>query len=138
MGVAGAGQRQREAAVATDLLQHVVEETDPGCDLGAGLAIEIDADPDAGLAGDALDRGHARRIRDALRDRRPVVVVGTEPEAAHTEVARQLQIGLAVADHGAAREVQFARAQVVEHHADAGLARRRVLLLEVRVDVDRR
>ena len=136
VGVAGTSQRQREAAVATDLFEHVVEEADAGRDFGLGLAVEIDRHPNTRLAGHTLHRRDAWCVGEQVRDRRPIVVVGTEPETAHAEIARKLQVGLAVADHRTLREVQRARPEVIEQHADAGFARRRVLVFEVRIDMD--
>ena len=49
--VALAGQPQGEAAVGRDLLQHVVEEADPGGDGDRAGRVEVDGADDAGLLG---------------------------------------------------------------------------------------
>ena len=137
VGIAGAGQGQREAAVAADLLQHVVEEAEPGGDFGRRLAVEVHRHPDPGLLGDALDAGGARRVGQQVRQRGPIEIVGPELEAAHAEVAREFNIGVAVADHRARGEIQVPRAQIIEQHADAGLAGRRIVGRAVFVEVHR-
>ncbi len=59
MQVALGLQRDVDQRVPRELLDHVVEEADPGRDvIGAG-AVEIDGRRDRGLLGAALDRGGA-------------------------------------------------------------------------------
>ena len=48
-----------DQAVARDLVEHVVEETDPGGQLRLARAVEIDAHADLRLLGIALHLGHA-------------------------------------------------------------------------------
>jgi len=49
---------QIDQAMAGDLIQHVVEETDAGVQLGGTRAIQIDAHGDLGFGGVACDLGH--------------------------------------------------------------------------------
>ena len=48
-----------EQAVPGELVQHVVEEADPGCDIGRAGAVEVDGDGDARFLGVALHGGAA-------------------------------------------------------------------------------
>jgi hypothetical protein len=59
-----------------------------------------------------------------------------DAKALATEVARQLHVGLAIADHRAAGKVDVAVAQVMHQQSDARLSRRLVLMLEAFVDQD--
>ena len=53
--VAGAGEREVEATVAGEELQHVVEEADAGGDFVDTLAIYAEFEGDLGLSGRAID-----------------------------------------------------------------------------------
>ncbi len=103
----------------------------------AAAGVEVDEHADIGFAGLALDRGLPRAIDQAVGDRGPVFEPVAQPQAADAHVLRQLQIGLAVADHPAVGQVQFTGLQVIQHHADARFAGCGLLVLEVRVDVHR-
>jgi hypothetical protein len=48
--------------MARQLLQHVVEEADPGLHVIGALAVEIDGDGDLGLGGLAFDAGLAHGL----------------------------------------------------------------------------
>src|SRR5947209_6449560 len=48
---------QVDQRVPGDLVQHVVEEADAGLELGDAGAVEVDAHPDLGFLGVALDGG---------------------------------------------------------------------------------
>ena len=104
--VAAAGELEREAAVARDLLEHVVEEADAGRDRDRGRAVEVDAHVDVGLLGAPLDTCAVRsRPTQPLDDRRPGCAVGTvgpHAQALDAEVGGELHVGLAIADHEAA------------------------------------
>ncbi len=105
------------------LLQHVVEEAEAGSDHGLRGAIEVDGDLDAGFPGLAFEPGHSRRIDQKMCDLGPGKVLRAEPETANAQVPRELHVGVAVADHGGAFEVDRTIAEVVHHHADARLSR---------------
>ena len=55
---------QIDQAVAGDLVEHVVEEGQPGGELGVARAIQIDARPNPGFQSVALDRCDACRHND--------------------------------------------------------------------------
>src|SRR6266545_1814506 len=67
--VAGGPERQVEAAVAGEQLQHVVEEADAGVDLVAALALDAEGAVNAGFARVALDGG-ASHAASRARPRR--------------------------------------------------------------------
>ena len=103
--VAAAAELQRESRRARDLLEHVVEEADARSrsrpaprgrgstrDVGCRVSACRGVDPAA-----ARSRRHEPR-----RDRSPVALVGAVAHgraARDAEVRRELQVGLAVADH---------------------------------------
>ena len=134
MDIAIASQLQREAAVLANLLQHVVEETQPGMHLRLGHPIQVDVDGDAGFLGVAYHRGRARRIQQLVRQRRPAEAERPHAEAAHTEVRGKLQVGLAITRHGRCRAAPAVVGKVVPQHADARLARVLALVREAAVD----
>jgi hypothetical protein len=53
------GDGEIEGPVASDQIEHVIEETDAGGDLGLTAAVETEADADIGLGGLAMDCGRA-------------------------------------------------------------------------------
>ena len=55
--VAGSFDIEVECAVAGDLVEHVVEETDAGIELTLARTIQVDPDPDLGFEGIARDFG---------------------------------------------------------------------------------
>jgi hypothetical protein len=56
VGVARGGDLQIDQAVAADLVEHVVEEGHAGGHLAAAGAIQANAHPHVGFAGDAVDQ----------------------------------------------------------------------------------
>ncbi len=56
-----------EEAVASELLEHVVEHADPGRDLVATGAVEVEREGDAGLARPAFDVGPSATWQRRLR-----------------------------------------------------------------------
>ena len=101
--VACAGQFEREAAVARDLLEHVVVEADAGRDRDRRRAIEVHPHVDVGFLGLARARspcdrdgaGARRWLARSRRRRRP----RRTRKPCEAQVRGQLQVGLAVADH---------------------------------------
>ena len=73
----------------------------------------------------AAHRPARARCRPSPSRRRMRVAAGSR---ARPGCAANCDVGLAIADHGRARQVDAAVAQVVQHQADAGLARRRVVV----------
>ncbi len=61
LGIALARQRQREAAVRGDLVEHMVVKGNAAVDVARAVAVEIEAEGDAGFPGIADDRGGAGR-----------------------------------------------------------------------------
>ena len=59
MEVAAGTQAEVEAAVAGELLQHVVEHADAGFHVAVAAALEPEGDIDLGFLGPALDRALA-------------------------------------------------------------------------------
>ena len=57
-----AGNVQVNKRVAGEKLQHVIEKSDTGRDLGSALAVEIEPQANVGLAGRADDLGDAMRL----------------------------------------------------------------------------
>src|SRR5690606_20980840 len=100
---------ERDAAMLADLVEHVVEEGQPGGYLGVGAAVQVELDPDPGFLRAAFDYRAARRIGQLMGDAGPVPLAtelpGPQLEAADAEVGRELEVGVAVADHGRAVQV---------------------------------
>src|SRR5690606_8381660 len=131
---------QRDAAMLADLVEHVVEERQPGRNLGVGDAVQVQLDPDPGLLRVALHHRAARRVGQFMGDAGPIPfaaeLLRAQLEAADAQVGGELQVGLAVANHGRGVEVDAAVAQVVLHQAEPGLARGRVVGGPAAVDQD--
>ena len=54
--------------MTTELLQHMVEETQACVDIALPSAIQIEADGNLGFVGIPLDNGHAGRVAQVLVD----------------------------------------------------------------------
>ncbi len=121
---------QRDAAVVGDLREHVVQKAQARGDLAVEIpaAVEVEADGDLRLAGLAPDFGPAFAAADEFGDFAPRVGDqrtgvggagflqrpqpfggGSEQDAPRPEVAGQQDVGRAVADDVARREVVFGR-----------------------------
>ena len=84
------------------LLEHVIKESNPGCDAGGFLAAERYADVDMGFL--RLAQHSGATDGEFARDARPSLGRGTiefEAQPAHTKVARQLHVRIAIANHSA-------------------------------------
>ena len=134
MRVAVAVEFQRKAAVLADLLQHVIEETQPGAHPRLGHAIQIDPDGDAGLFRVAHHGCGAWCIEQLVRDLAPAHAMRAHAEAAYAEVRGKLQVGLAIADHRRGGTAPAVVGQVMTQHADARLARVEALVRKAAVD----
>ena len=145
---------QRDAAVVGDLREHVVQKAQARGDLAVEIpaAVEVEADGDLRLAGLAPDFGPAFAAADEFGDFAPRVGDqrtgvggagflqrpqpfggGSEQDAPRPEVAGQQDVGRAVADDVARREVVFA-ARVAAEHPCPGFARGGGVGLERAVD----
>ncbi len=70
--IAADGEIEIEGAVAGDLLEHVIEETNAGGDAGFSAAVEIEAQADIGFLGFAAQRGFSHNCFLNSRSRRRV------------------------------------------------------------------
>ena len=126
---------EREAAVLAELLEHVVEEAESGLRTRLGFAIEIDAHADVGLTGAANDLGDARPVEHGVRDRGPALGAGaSDLVALEAEVARELDVGVAVADHRRTLAIERRRVHVVADEPDGRFAAGAAGLGRVRAD----
>ena len=114
-----------------ELFKHVIEKRMAGRDDRVGYAIEIDCNAHLRFARRAFDLRAASGIAERVGNRDPVKAIRCNQESTHTEVAGKFEIGLAIANHRAARQVDAAIAQIVQCHADAWLARRHAVLRPV-------
>ncbi len=88
-----------------------------------GFAVEIHGYEDVRLARLAAHVGDARPIDERVRDRRPRLRAGSaDLEAADPEVARELDIGVAIADHGGALAIERRGVDEVADEPDRGFA----------------
>jgi hypothetical protein len=102
--ISGAGQLQREPAVLRDLLQHVIEKADAGGDANRCCFVEPDFDVDVRFL------RLARDARRAARDWRKGIVCN--PNALDAELARELQVCVALADEAGLARIDLSGAQV--------------------------
>ena len=138
--IAPAGQLQREAAMLGELLEHVIEEADAGGDLDRRCRIQIDRDLDVRSPSCAARRSRgAPSARARSPARSPLASPSTRTaQAADAEVARELQIGVAIADHRAAlRDPRRRRAGSRCTRPVRGLRQSQLIGRKVRADEDR-
>src|SRR5699024_555758 len=109
---------------------------DAGVDLDRRGGVQVHPDLDVGLARGAAKLADACGGQQLAGDAGPVEIVVADAQPAQAHVFGELEVGFAVADDRRAAAVEFGIAQVVEQHADAGLARGRVVFGPGRVDVN--
>ena len=127
---------QREPAVAGQLVQHVVKEPNPGFRFAATARIQVDKYVDIRFIGLSFHGGLPGAVHQLMGDRRPVFITLSDPDAANTHILSQHQVRFTVTDNPAIGEVQVTGFQVVQHQADAGFPRLRILVLDVRINHD--
>ena len=106
--IALALEHQGKSAVLGELLQHVIEEADAGGNGHGRRGIQVHRDLDVGFLGLALDPGAT--FGERAQDGGPGfagVAVAAHSQAAHAEIAREFEVGIAIADHGAGGEVDL-------------------------------
>src|SRR5262245_16061764 len=90
-----------EAAVLAELLEHVVEEAEARFRARLGLAVEVDADADVGFLRASMHGGGPRPIDERMRNGLPRFGAPcAELDASYAEIARELDVGVAVAYDG--------------------------------------
>ena len=82
--------RDVDARVPRQQIEHVVEEADAGRDVGDALAVEIDRDLDVGLLGGALDRAFAAAFADFAGGRAELFAMTLRPRAIETAFCVEL------------------------------------------------
>src|SRR5256885_7283687 len=120
--VTRAAELEREPAVLGELLEHVIEEADSGVSLERGAGIEVDPHVDVRLLRAPLDSGASRA--QVLHHCGPCLCgrsMAAHAQPAHAEVGCELEIRVAVADHGARAELDSAVAHISLHQSGAGL-----------------
>ena len=118
-------EREGDAAVVDQLVEHMVEEVKSRVDGGFADAVEIHGHLDVGLAGLAADRGAAHGTADPFGDLRPAHRPHLQCRSA--QVGGQLHVALAVADHETGAQV-VAAVHIGGQQAGPGLAGRGVVL----------
>ena len=122
-----AAQAQVEARVGAELFQHVVEKAEPGFNIRLRRCIQVDLHDDVGFVGLALHARGARRIHQRMGDGRPFDALAEQRaaqlETADAQVGGELHIGVAVANHRAARPVDGAILEQVRQQSDIRLPR---------------
>ena len=137
--VAVTAQRQAEAAMPCDLLQHVIVKTDAGIDFRLQRRVKIDPNGDAGLVRIAFDDGDSIGITQALDDVRPVhrrSVGGVDQQPVYADLFCQLHVGLTIADHRGRSEIDVGRGEITCEQSCAWLAASTVVGGQVRADQD--
>src|SRR5262249_46086277 len=140
--IAFAGELERKPTMLGQLLEHVIEKTDASADLDRRRRVEADASLDVGFLRAPLNmrlpRGESPdNFGPGLRG----AAVAAHEEAPHAEIAPELQIRFAIADHGASCKSNVGVAKIVLHESDLRLAtlacvRRQVGTHEYRVEFD--
>ena len=106
---------QRETAVLRDLLEHVIEKSQAGGDAARPLARQVDIDRDLGFPGPAPHLRAASGPENARGDGRPGLSLrsrrGGSRRPVNAQIRGELQIGVAVADHEAARRIDRMRSR---------------------------
>ena len=146
MQVAVAGEVQAEAAVGSDLIEHVVEVADAGVDVAEARFVQPYFGADVGFACFALNDGVARRapggiagevfVQEFFGDVRPVHVAAVVVDATDAEVVREFEVGFAVADGVAVRRIEALGGDVVGEQAGLRFAAGAAVFGAVRADVD--
>ncbi len=83
-----------------------------------------------------LDRRAPRRIQQPMRYLRPPQAFRPAPITGNAHIAREFEIGQAIADHRRARAIPTRIGEVIEHEPDLRLARVALLPREMAVDAD--
>src|SRR5256885_7898491 len=133
-----AGELEREPAVLGQLLDHVIEEADSGVSLERGAGIEVDPHVDVRLLRAPLDSGASRG--QVLHHCGPCLFarsMAAHAQPAHAEVGCELEIRVAVADHGARAELDPAVAHMLLDQSGAGLTAGAAVRLPGRADKNR-
>lgn len=138
MQIALGAYAQGEAAMLSDLLQHVIEERQTGSYGRFGNTIQVHVHPDPRLFRVPLHERATRRVGQIVGDAHPVPLAaelrGFELESADPQVRGEGDVGFPVADHRRTRPIDAAILQVRQHEADARLARGLVLLRPTAID----
>src|SRR6185437_16105231 len=135
--IAAAGELQREAAVLGELLEHVIEEADVRADLNGRRRVQIETHLDVGLTRLSVNARRAcSQLAHDCRPRLARITVLADAQPADSEVACELEVRVAIADHRARAEVDVL-AHVVSDEACLGLAALAAVGAEVRTDEHR-
>src|SRR5579863_10734044 len=124
-----------KATVFGQLLEHMVEESDPGRDLERAFPVEVHANVDPGLFRLA-NHGRMSR-RKGLYHAGPRMIGSAQTgdgEATDLKICGQREIRGAIADDGARRQVDRPLAQVGLHETRLGLAAVAALRRPMRTD----
>src|SRR5215471_7528290 len=105
-----ADEIKREAAVFSDLFEHVIEETEASGDMNRTLALQVYVYDDFGLFRLACYRRLPRCLRKLLSDSLPTVAA-RNTNARHAKILCQFHVRVAIANHEAARSLDGCRAQ---------------------------
>ena len=125
---------QAEAAVGSDLVKHMIEETDAGRDFAAAFAVQPHFHIHLGLFGDALNVGVAVAAGQLFANGRPVQLFAVIAQAGNAHVIRQLNIGRAVANHVAVGGVHHPLFQPRQHQPGFRFAAVAVIRREMRAN----
>ena len=115
----------------------MIEKPYPRGDTARRFARQVHIDHDVRLARLAFGSGAPRRAQDPLRDRGPALrcgAVDADAQSVDADVARELEIRVAIAHHEAAGGIDRMTLQIFLDQAELRLAASAGIVQEVRAD----
>ena len=104
------------------LLEHVIEKADSGAGIQRLGGVQVDADANAGFTCLAFDlRSSGQQVLHDLRPGFGRIAVPPHTNAAHAQIARELEVRVAITDHDARGDIDAALLDPGIDHRGTGL-----------------